>query len=278
MDKKTKKSKLNAVSKDQSQMEDQSKVIDAVHKNTHQSPEEPRVEKEVTVAQITAKASVIAALITALGGFLAAVLVVWLPLNAQIDNREEKIKALNAEIARRDTQIQSLTDEVNSLKHPLEEILAQDGKVPFEWQWAGENWYGRVVMEKQAGKDVITQAQVGLLEKNLIDDMSIHGQVLNLVPGTGSISFAEDNEIHLEFVVKKKDRRSGTESTAFVTGDLQQSLCYAGKVNYKHTDTGVQYPGDMILVNYITPLGDPIDYWFSPNKDQPWFERYLIDR
>jgi hypothetical protein len=258
MDNKTQQEK-SAGSTDKSPIDGQSKVSDA--------------DVKLTTAHISAKATIISALIGAIGALLVAMISLY-----AVDDREKKIMELTADIAQRDAQIQSLTEEVNSLKHPLQEILAQDGKVPFEWQWAGENWYGRVVMEKQAEQDVITQAQIGLLEKNLIDDMIMHGQVLNLVPGTGSLSFTEDGVIHLEFVVRKKDRRLGTESTAFVTGDLQQSLCYAGQVNYKETDTGNQYPGNIILVNYITPLGDSIDYWFSPNKDQPWFERYLIDR
>ena len=278
MDNKTEPDKRDTGSMDISQINSQPKVADANQKDTPQSQEEPRMGKEITVAQITARASVISALITALGAFLAAVLVVWLPLNAQIDDREEKIMALNAEIAQRDAQIKSLTDEINNLKNPLHAILTREGKTQFEWQWAGENWYGRVVMENQAGKDVITQAQVGLLEKNFVDDLSMHGQVLNLVRDTGSVTITEDGTIHLEFAINKKYRRTGTVSAAIVTGDLQQALCYAGKVNYKHTDTGSQYPGDLILVNYITPLGNSIENWFSPNEDQTWFERYLVDR
>lgn len=37
----------------------------------------------------------------------------------------------------------------------------------YEWQWAGENWYGRLTFQKLNGKNVITQARVGLIEKLL---------------------------------------------------------------------------------------------------------------
>lgn len=228
------------------------------------------------------------------GGIIAAIIgavaLIWsaaistptklenLSLQTQLENRNTQILDLQTKLDNSNKEIDALTNQIKDLKHPLQGILARDGKAQFEWQWAGENWYGRIMMEEQGGKDVITQAQVGLLEKSLIDSTFINGQVLNMVPGTGSISIAENGVVHLEFTAKKKDRRLGTEQIVFVTGDLQPAVCYAGKTNYKYTDTGTQYPGDMILVNYITPLGDLVNYWFSSNRDQPWFERYIVDR
>jgi hypothetical protein len=187
-----------------------------------------------------------------------------------------QISDLTAQIAQRDAQINSLTNELNNLKHPLQEILAQDGRAEFEWQWAGENWYGRVVMEQQGDRDVITQAHLGLLEKKLSDATSMAGQVFKLVPNSGNINITNDGVVHLQFSAQKKDRRSGMVRTVVITGDLQQALCYAGKVNNSYADTNEQYPGDMILVNHLTRLGDPVENWFF--KDQPWFERYIVDR
>lgn len=162
------------------------------------------------------------------------------------------------------------------MKHPLQEILAQNGKAGFEWQWAGENWYGQVILEQQGAQNVISQAQVGLLGKNLDDHSSMAGQVLNMIPGTGIFNI-KDDIVQLQFSTMKKDRRFGTINTVIIAGDLQQTLCYTGKVSYKNIDTGNQYSGDVILVNHITSLGEQVDNWFAPNIEQPWFERYFVD-
>jgi cell division protein FtsL len=210
--------------------------------------------------------------------FLAVIIPAFITYAISTNQSQAKISDLTAQIAQRDAQINSLTDEINSLKHPLQEILAQNGRADFEWQWAGENWYGRVIIKQQGNMDVITQARVGLLEKKLDDKTSMAGQVYNLVSDSGNINITDDGIVHLQFSAQKKDRRSGMVGTVVIAGDLQPVLCYAGKVNNRNADTNEQYPGDMILVNYITRLGDPVENWFSPNIDQPWFERYIVDR
>jgi hypothetical protein len=208
--------------------------------------------------------------------FLATIITAYFAYARETNQLQAQIRELTDQIAQRDAQIESLTNEINSLKHPLQEILARDGRTQFEWQWAGENWYGRVVMEQQGDRDMITEAHLGLLEKKFSDDTSIAGQVFKLVPNSGNINITDDGVIHLQFSAQKKDRRSGMIRTVVITGDLQQALCYAGTVNNRYADTNEQYPGDMILVNYITQFDDPVENWFF--KDQPWFDRYIVDR
>lgn len=228
----------------------------------------------ILLEQIKANATIKAAAITA----LATILVGGFALITRLVERNEKIATLNAEIAQRDAQINLLTKELNDLKQPLRRILTQDGGVDFEWQWAGENWYGRVTLEQRGTEGVITQAQVGLLEKKLSDESSMTGQVFNMVPNTGVFNITDDGIVHLQFSTKKKDRRLGTIDTVIIAGDLRQTLCYVGEVSYKNIDTGNQYSGDMVLANHITQLGEQVDNWFGPNIDQTWFERYIVDR
>jgi len=213
---------------------------------------------------------------TAFFGLLAVIIPAYFTYLITTNKSQAQINDLTTQIAQRDAQIESLTKQMNSLKHPLQEVLARDGRTDFEWQWAGENWYGRVVMEQQGDQNVITQAHLGLLEKKFSDDTSMAGQVFKLVPNSGTINITDDGIVHLQFSAQKKDRRSGMIHTVVITGDLQQALCYAGTVNNRYADTNEQYPGDMILVNYITQFDDPVENWFF--KDQPWFDRYIVDR
>ncbi|MBV6399874.1 MAG: hypothetical protein CNIPEHKO_00151 [Anaerolineales bacterium] len=211
-------------------------------------------------------------------GALAAIQSAKISSQSQLDQSKIQIETLKAQIAQRDAQIESLNNEITSLKNPLQGILARDGNAEFEWQWAGENWYGRVAIQQQGNTNAIIQAQVGLLEKKLDDSISIDGQVFNLLPNTGNFNITDDGVIHLQFSAKKKDRRFGTVHTVIITADLQQALCYVGKVNDRNTDTNEQYRGDMILVSPITTLDTSVEAWFSANIDQPWFERYIVDR
>ena len=40
----------------------------------------------------------------------------------------------------------------------------------FEWQWAGENWYGKVVLEQEDGANTVAMARVGRLQKKVSGD------------------------------------------------------------------------------------------------------------
>jgi hypothetical protein len=53
---------------------------------------------------------------------------------------------------------------------------------PYEWQWAGENWYGRLTFDERNGRNVITEAKVGLIEKDCAtDQIWMDGKVLEMV-------------------------------------------------------------------------------------------------
>ena len=104
----------------------------------------------------------------------------------------------------------------------------------------------------------------------------MNGQVLKLAPDTTGILQITDNGIKIvELPVLKKDRQSigGIRSTT-ISGTLQQTLCYAGRILYR--DGGGQYQGDMVLVNYAPIFAPPLDDWFL--NEQAWFDEYYVDR
>jgi hypothetical protein len=141
----------------------------------------------------------------------------------------------------------------------------------YEWQWAGENWYGRVTLENLNGKNVVTQAKVGLLEKTIDDRILPRGIVLNAVSGTFEV---KDKGIDIDLTVDKKNRRTGMIDREIIKGTLNQTQCFAGHVEYSGS-SGI-WGGDMILVGYHSDVGFQVDDWITNSKD--WFGKYLIDK
>lgn len=149
----------------------------------------------------------------------------------------------------------------------------------FEWQWAAENWYGRIDLEKINNKNVVTQAKVGLLQKTLERDdaearILMGGMILRQVPNSrGTFDFSKTG-VNLDLMVQKKNRRSGLIVLENIKGFLNEVPCYAGRVNFS-SDEGA-YMGDMILVGYQSQLGSQVDDWFK--NDQKWFDKQPLDR
>jgi len=139
----------------------------------------------------------------------------------------------------------------------------------YEWQWAGENWYGRATLANINDKKVITQARVGLIRKTLDDRIVMEGKVLELTQGTFNIT---SKGIELDLTVNKKNRRTGDILHERIKGALQQRLCFAGRVIYS-SEIGT-FLGDMILVDYKSDFN--VDDWFSNKQD--WFKQYIVDR
>jgi hypothetical protein len=198
-------------------------------------------------------------------------------LRSQLEMRDVQILDLQTKINEQDKEIATLKNQINNPPNPLTKILSQgSGDANFEWQWAGENWYGRVTLQKQGESYLIPQAKVGLLEKNIEDRFLMNGQVLNLVdnaPGTFEIT---DNGIRIEIPVIKKDRRTNEPTFITLKGALKQTLCYAGRLGY--LDGGGLYQGDMVLVDldYGPIYASQLDDWFL--NEQAWFDQYYIDR
>ncbi len=145
----------------------------------------------------------------------------------------------------------------------------------YEWQWAGENWYGRITFENRNDQNIITQVRVGLIEKTLEDRVLMGGMVLQLVPNTTGTFEIVNGGIELEIIVQKKNRRTGQIDNDTIKGFLTEVPCYAGRVTY--SGDGV-YEGDMILVGYESQLGFNVNDWFRNENEQEWFDHYLLDR
>lgn len=157
---------------------------------------------------------------------------------------------------------------------PLENMLLQ-GDVPFVWQWAGENWYGRVTLSEMNGQRVINQANMGLIQKTIQDTVLMDGKVFSLAPGTfGTFLINDDGSITIDLAIEKKSRRTNLVGIEIINGILKPVLCYAGSVSYSGVEGS--YTGDIILVHDTSLLGASVDEWFKNNQN--WFENYLIDR
>ncbi len=85
----------------------------------------------------------------------------------------------------------------------------------------------------------------------------------------GSFSLQNDNEIKINMMVNKLNRRTNEAIPETIEGSLQQVSCLAGKITYTN-DKG-SYAGDMILVDYESSLGIVVDDWFNED-DPPWID------
>jgi hypothetical protein len=146
-------------------------------------------------------------------------------------------------------------------------ILPEEIYRTYEWQWAGENWYGRITLDKLRGRNVITEAKVGLITKDIdLDQICMVGKILDLYEERESTFEVTDRGITMDMLVKKMNRRTNELVTESITGSLHQTLCFVGTVEYSG------FKGDMILV------GDPssnldltIENWFD-DEDNPWVD------
>lgn len=148
-------------------------------------------------------------------------------------------------------------------------LLATEPYGTYEWQWAGESWYGRVTLAKQDGNDVIQRARVGVIEKIVTlgrpDVTQMSGRLLELVRGT--FSRKSNNAIEIHLTVDKVNRRTNQPERETIDGTLLPIPCYAGKVVYAGA-----FEGDMILVRYVSTVGSVVDDWFrQSNPDPAWF-------
>ncbi len=163
---------------------------------------------------------------------------------------------------------------VDSAKKP-----SLDSNSTFEWQWAAENMYGRVRLERLNNKNVITQVKMGLIQKtleqpNMEARILMDGMVLQMAPNSQGTFEITDNGIELDFMAQKKNRRTGQINLENIKGSLSQVPCYAGRVTFSSNEG--TYAGDMILVGYESQLGSHVNDWFK--NEQKWYDKYLLDR
>jgi hypothetical protein len=135
----------------------------------------------------------------------------------------------------------------------------------YEWQWAGENWFGRITLSDH---NRISQAKVGVLKKAYAPNGSarfeIQDEVMQLVDGTYEPK--GESKVAIEMLVKKKVRGEHPELQQTIVGILEKRHCLVGQVKYQDYLTGKSYFGDMILVNYSSPLGEEIEAWYTETK------------
>ncbi len=135
----------------------------------------------------------------------------------------------------------------------------------YEWQWAGENWYGKIDL---SARGIISRAKVGLLTKTYASDGSasfrMGNKVMQLV--SGSYSPKGQSRVKIEMLVRKKVTGQHSELQQTVVGTLEARRCLAGQVEYKDPLTGRSHIGDMILVDYCSHLEDDILAWCADSK------------
>ncbi len=140
----------------------------------------------------------------------------------------------------------------------------------YEWQWAGENWYGRLTLEDNDGKSVITKAKVGIIGKDAkTDQIWLDRKVLELVENQkGAFEITSGGLKITELRILKKNRRTGEVVEEKITGTLPRAVCFAGQATYSSVKGS--YKGDMVLVGHrpYRPTFD-VDDWFE-NPTPAW--------
>jgi hypothetical protein len=119
----------------------------------------------------------------------------------------------------------------------------------YEWQWAGENWIGKVFLAKNDAGNKIN-LDVNILQKIWQDSLvQIRncGRVMystkdgNLVLNNGNIEFAD---------LECKRMRPGIVENIDLSGTLYPITAFAGKIKYTDRDKNTFSEGDMVLVKH----------------------------
>jgi hypothetical protein len=135
----------------------------------------------------------------------------------------------------------------------------------YEWQWAGENWFGKITLSNH---NTISRAKVGVLKKVYMADGSakfdIQDDVMKLVEGT--YQYDGDSKVEIDMLVKKHIPGESADLEQRIVGTLEKRRCFAGQVEYQDHLTGKRYLGDIILVDYCSHLGDDVLAWSQGTK------------
>ncbi|MCK4793621.1 MAG: hypothetical protein KAV87_58370 [Desulfobacteraceae bacterium] len=143
---------------------------------------------------------------------------------------------------------------------PPPPVVSSEASGTYEWQWAGENWYGRITL---SDRNTITQGRVGRIRKRYALDGSarfeMEDEVMRLV--NGIYTPKQDRKVEINMLVSKKVTGEHPELEQTIVGTLEQRHCLAGQVQYQDHLTGKRYFGDMILVDYSSHLGEDVKTW-----------------
>jgi len=139
----------------------------------------------------------------------------------------------------------------------------------YEWQWAGENWYAQLRIDKDAEGYVISFAKGGLIKKDSATDaITIDRKVMELAVGPKSTIKVTDTGATINLIVDKQNKRTGKIVRETIHGPLRDTLCYTGKVVYS-SEHG-NFEGDIVLVGSLSAsLGPQVTDWFR-NPNTPW--------
>lgn len=178
----------------------------------------------------------------------------------------------------KDTEIKMLERTVKELKEKLAGYIVGDhpslSKIDpcqeYEWQWAGENWYGRIKLVKEDEDCKVKMARVFKIKKDFIDDKNFtivkeKLPILELIEG--EFTFKKPDGLEIELIVYKETTGYSNYVVHKIKCDLKAVLCFAGKITYLNSITSEEIEGDMVLVNYKSLEGDDINVKFSPTID-----------
>ena len=122
----------------------------------------------------------------------------------------------------------------------------------YEWQWAGESWYGRLTLANQNGKNVVSSLRIGELRKKYSGAggmFHIGPRLVELVEG--SFELGADHRLKLDLTVDKTVIGSNIPARQKIAGSLDPRLCFAGRVDYSDFAAKTTHSGDMILIDYL---------------------------
>jgi len=132
----------------------------------------------------------------------------------------------------------------------------------YEWQWSQESWYGRITLS-DLNRRIISNGRIGHLTKDN-SNFIIDEEIMKLKNGNYSVKSNGDVVINME--VRKKVSGSISHVTQKIKGTLKRTNCLAGRITYEDPITNLSYEGDMILVEYLSHLGDKVTKWCLTNE------------
>lgn len=122
----------------------------------------------------------------------------------------------------------------------------------YEWQWAGEKWYGRVILTDDL---MVKDACVHKIGKPYRTAKEYRFQVAadpEMKLGLGAFTPLGDGRIHITMNVDKQTHGKEGFVPHRISGDLKSRRAFAGTVIYRNLETQDEYSGDMVLVEYRT--------------------------
>lgn len=140
----------------------------------------------------------------------------------------------------------------------------------YEWQWAGENWYGRVLFEKENEQGKVKMARVYELRKKYSDKVEDYTFELGESPvldcRDGEVTQFSENKIRIRMVGNKTTVERPGEAQHVIEGVLRRVPCFAGEVKFKNQSNKRVTNGKMILVGYISLKGSCVADKFEPSR------------